>query len=103
MTASAHSFIFALAIGAAVISLWIVVRFPRLGPATVKGSCVQVVAAYLVGSVLPAYLIGCFSRLPYPFSLGLAVVVGALAPTIYLFLAIAWLIRGLQGLLSTAR
>ena len=41
---SIEAFVVALALGAALLAIWAVVRFPRLGPETLGGAMVQVAA-----------------------------------------------------------
>jgi hypothetical protein len=89
--------------GAVAIALWTVVRFPRLAPKSITTACLHVVTAYVGGLALAGALIGFFASLPIPGAFELAVVAGALPPSVYLFASIAWFIRSLQGLLAMSR
>jgi len=48
-----HSILFAYACGAALLAVWLVVRFPTFGPSSVIGSIGMLFAACVVASVVP--------------------------------------------------
>jgi hypothetical protein len=98
-----HTYGFVLGAGGALIALWAVTRFPRIGPTNIAISAVNVVAAYLGGLAVSSVLTAYFGGLPVPGSFELAVIGGALPAIVYLFVSIAWLIRCLQGKLMPTR
>jgi hypothetical protein len=100
---SIGAFVVALALGAALLALWAVVRFPRLGPETLTGALAQVAVAFLSGLILVP--IGMRSALAWDATLGplAAVFVFALPGLLYLFLASLWAMRVLQQMMSRAR
>jgi hypothetical protein len=100
---SIGAFVVALALGAAVLALWAVVRFPRLGPETLSGALVQVAVALLSGLVLVP--IGMRSALAWDPTIGplAAVFVFALPGLLYVFLASLWAMRVLQQMMRRAR
>jgi hypothetical protein len=103
MTMSVHTYGFVLGGGGAMIALWTVTRFPRVGPTNIAISAVNVVAAYIGGLALSSVLTTYFGGLRVPGSFELAVIGGALPAVVYLFVSIAWLIRCLQGMLMPTR
>jgi hypothetical protein len=100
---SIGAFVVALALGAALLALWAIVRFPRLGPETLMGALAQVAIAFLSGLILVP--IGMRSALAWDATLGplAAVFVFALPGLLYLFLASLWAMRVLQQMMSRAR
>jgi hypothetical protein len=97
---SGHSFTLVLTVAGAILSLWVVVRFPRIGPKSLYVALANVVVAYLVGIAAAGPLMDFLQRVHVPGSIALTVVGGALPPLVYLFTSAAWLIRSLQGLLA---
>jgi hypothetical protein len=96
---SLSAFIIFLTLGAAALALWTVVRFPKLGPASLGGALVQVMIAMAAGwLVVPA---GMKSALVLDPPVGPLVAVFAFAlPSLgYLFLATLWAMRVLQGMM----
>lgn len=89
---SGETFLFALVLGAGALALWVVVRFPRLGPVRLSWAILHVAAACLVASLLDPgmRLVGAESS---GFGLAVAVFGLALPGLTYMFLAGAWLIR----------
>jgi hypothetical protein len=49
-----HSVLFAYACGAALLAVWLVVRFPAFGPNSIVGSIALLFGACVVASVVPA-------------------------------------------------
>ena len=49
---SIGAFVVALALGAALLAIWAVVRFPRMGPETLTGALVQITVSFLSGLIL---------------------------------------------------
>jgi hypothetical protein len=103
MTMTVHTYGLVLAGGGALLALWAVARFPRVGPTKIAISAVNVVVAYLGGLALSSVLTAYFGRLAVPGAFELAVIGGALPAIVYLFVSIAWLIRCLQGKLMPSR
>jgi hypothetical protein len=92
---SAQSFLIFLTVGAALLGLWTVVRFPRLGPTSLAGSLIQLALALLVGmAVSPLMSVVVGSGLPLA---GFIAIFGLALPALtYMFLTGAWLIRFAQ-------
>jgi hypothetical protein len=95
--------LFAFAIGAAALAIWINVRFPRLAPAHFKAAFLHVGAAMLIAHVV--------TSTRYELNLGLAWPAGTLVhlfalllPTIvYGLLAGLWFLKLAQGTLNAYR
>jgi hypothetical protein len=86
---SEDGFLLLLSLGAAVLALWIALRFPTLGPSNVGRALLHVAAALAVGyAVAPAMRL-----LGAPASPLVPVLCVALPGLIYMFLSGAWLIR----------
>jgi hypothetical protein len=100
---SIGTFVVALALGAAVLAIWAVVRFPRMGPESLTGALVQITVAFLSGLILVP--MGMRSALGWSPTLGplAAVFVFALPSLLYLFLASLWAMRVLQQMMRRAR
>jgi hypothetical protein len=100
---STEGFVVALSLGAALLALWAVMRFPRLGPETLAGAMVQVAVAFLSGVILVP--IGMRTALAWDATLGplAAIFVFALPGLLYLFLASLWAMRVLQQMMRRAR
>jgi hypothetical protein len=100
---SLGAFIIVLTVAAAVLALWAVVRFPRMGPETLAGALVQVAVAFVAGSLLVP--VGMRSALTWHTTAGplAAVFVFALPGLLYLFLASIWAMRVLQQMMNRAR
>jgi flagellar biogenesis protein FliO len=99
MQISPQEYLLVLMVGAAVLALWLVVRFPRVAPARMWVAALHVVAAFAVGPVIVDHAPDLFSGLPLPRGLVIAVVLGMLPPAIYIFLSLAWLIQHFQRVL----
>jgi hypothetical protein len=86
---SKDAFLFALVVGAALLALWVAVRFPGQGPSTISMAFLHVGVAMLVSAVLSpamAFVAG-------GGGVFLAVFAVALPALIYMFLAGIWLTR----------
>jgi hypothetical protein len=96
------TFIIFIAVGSALVALWINVRFPKLMPWNLGRMLLHVVIAVLcVYAVGPAMSIVTDSGIPAP---NLAAVFGIGFPTlVYEFLVGAWLIRLAQATASGFR
>jgi hypothetical protein len=100
---SLGTFVVVLALGAAALAIWAVVRFPKMGPETLVGALAQVAIAFLAGLILVP--IGMQSALGWDSTIGplAAVFVFALPGLLYLFLASLWAMRVLQQMLNRTR
>ena len=97
-----HSILLAYACGAALLAVWLVVRFPSFGPSSVMGSTGLLVAAFCVASVVPILL----QALVAGGSLvaGFFALVGLVLPTLALiFWAAVLLLRACVGLFPGLR
>jgi hypothetical protein len=91
-----HTFVICMAVGAAVVALWINVRFPRLMPWKMGRLLIHIVLALLaVQAVSPA--IGSVLSLRIPAASLVAVFAIAFPVLVYNFLVGAWLIRLAQA------
>jgi hypothetical protein len=96
---SIQGFVLAEAVGAALLALWLVVRYPGPGPTSFRGASLQVGASMLVGWALaPITTLVVGSGVPAAAFLAAFLVV--LPGLIYMFLAWAWMVRVLQGALG---
>jgi hypothetical protein len=97
-----HSILLAYACGAALLAVWLVVRFPDFGPSTVMTSTGTLLAAFVVAAVVPPVvqaLVGDGNRLG-----GFVSLVGLVLPTLALvFWASLRLFRACAGLLPGMR
>jgi hypothetical protein len=99
MQISPQEYLLVLIVGAAVLALWFVVRFPNAAPARIWVAALHVVAAFAIGPIVVDRAPDLFSGLPLPRGLVLAVVLGMLPPATYIFLSLAWLIQHFQRML----
>jgi hypothetical protein len=93
------TFVLFLCTGAAVLALWLVVRFPEFGPADLSKALLHVALSIVVLQLLvPAiHLVGS-TGLP---GAQLVVSFGIVLPGLtYVFVAAAWLIRAAQARLQ---
>jgi hypothetical protein len=81
-----------LSAGAAALALWVLARFPQLGPTRVSGALIHLAAALLAGWVA-APLLASTAAAGRPVLGLLAFVLPALT---YVFLAMAWLLGAAQ-------
>lgn len=100
MEISPQGFVFVIMIGAALLALWFVMRFPRLTPKTLWVATLHVVLAFAIGPILVDYGPDLFRGLPVPNGLVIAVVLGMLPPATYICLSLAWLIQNFQRLIA---
>ena len=94
-------FVLFLALGAAIVALWIELRFPALAPATLRTSLVHAAVASVALVVVPAAF---DPMLAVRDSLAVALVAlfgGVFPVLVYAFLTLTWLVkplaRGLPG------
>jgi hypothetical protein len=96
---SIQAFVLVEATGAALLALWLVLRYPKSGPTSFRGASVQIGAAVLLGWVLaPITTLVVGSGIPAPGFLAALLVV--LPGFVYIFLACAWMMKVLQGALG---
>lgn len=97
-----HSILLAYACGAALLAVWLVVRFPGFGPTSVTGSTGLLLAAFVVASVVPVlvqWLVGGGSLVG-----GFVALIGLVLPTLALmFWAAVLLFRACAGLFPGLR
>jgi hypothetical protein len=90
-------FLVALAVGAALIAVWLDVRFETFGPSDFRGAIIHVGLALAVGWLLvPAALAGVLALGAGPM---VALFGLALPSLVYVFLAAFWVVKQAQGLL----
>jgi hypothetical protein len=90
-------FLVALAVGAALIAVWLDFRFGRIGPGDFRGAMLHVGLALAVGWLLvPAGLASVLAMGASP----MVALFGVAFPSlVYLFLAAFWIVKQAQGLL----
>jgi hypothetical protein len=89
---SVDSFVIVLCLVAAVLAVWIVARWPKVGPKSLPPGLLHVMLAVLVGAVT-APAIRAFASLGLPGTI-LVVTLGIALPALtYMFLATVWLLR----------
>jgi hypothetical protein len=96
---SMTTFMMLLCTGSAVLALWLVVRFPDLGPSDVTKALLHVALSIVaLQLVVPAIHVVAATGLP---AAQLVVSFGIVLPGLtYVFVAAAWLIRAAQGRLQ---
>jgi len=86
-------------VGGAALALWLLNRFPRLGPRTIMGATGAVIAAFMVAGVVPSLLeviVAARSRVG-----AVVALIGLVLPTLAaIFWSAACLLRAFCGLLS---
>jgi hypothetical protein len=100
---SAHTYSQILMVCAAVLAYWTTVRFPNVRPQTLAAASAHVVLAYLAILTVAGSLSDYLYALPVSGSFELAVIAGALVPTVYFFLSLCWIVRSLQTLTLSRR
>jgi len=93
---SIASFVLLLCVGAALLALWLVVRFPDLGPSDVTWALLHVALSIVLGQLMLAS-IGVVGRSGVPAAQFVAAFGIVLPGLIYMFVAAAWLIRAAAG------
>ncbi len=101
MEISPQGFVLVIMIGAALLALWFVIRFPGATPARVWIAALHVVAALAIGPIVVDVGPDLFrGLLPVPNGLVIAIVLGMLPPATYICLSLAWLIQNFQRLIA---
>ena len=100
---SIGSFVIALTVGAALLALWTSVRFPRIGPETLRGALVQVAIALVAGWFLVPAAVTAVVDWASPAGPLVAMLLFVLPALTYLFLASLWAMRVLQEMMGRAR
>jgi hypothetical protein len=93
-----HAFVMALALGGALLGLWLSVRFERVAPKTGKGAGLCFVAAWFVSGLAGPLAANALLYLPA----GLALLVSVLPVLAVTFALTAWVLRYFVGLLGHA-
>ena len=94
---SVRTFLCAELTGAAVLALWTVARFPRLGPKSMRSALVGCIAGFVLLQVVPLG-VGLALRFPHG---EYAALFGWLLPSMFaVFLTFAWVMRLLAGMLG---
>lgn len=93
---SIASFVLVLCVGAALLALWLVVRFPDFGPSEITWALLHVALSVVLAQLmLRAIGIVGSSGVPAPrFVAAFGIVLPGLT---YMFVAAAWLIRAAAG------
>jgi hypothetical protein len=91
-----QAFFFALATGAAVLALWILVRFTGFGPRSLIWAGVNAVAAYTLLRVAPS-IVHAINASETPVRQFVAVFAFALPMFVYGFLSGGWVTRAALG------
>jgi hypothetical protein len=98
---SVQTFILILALGSAVLALWIVVRLPQLGPHDLRRALLHIVLSIAVGYVV-APLIRGITAIGIPGPAYVGTFAFALPALTYMFLAAAWMMRVMRDLFQGA-
>ena len=101
MVISPQEYVLVIMIGAALLALWFVIRFPKLTPARLWVAALHSVLALAIGPIVVQNAPELFRGLPVPNGLVIAAVLGILPPATYICLSMAWLIQNFQRLIST--
>jgi hypothetical protein len=96
---SAQAFATSLAAGAALLALWTVLRFDRIGPRTVFWAMVNVIAACVLLQVLLPAALGTIAESGIPAATWISVFGVALPLLFYAFVSGGWIVRAAMSLL----
>jgi hypothetical protein len=99
---SIATFVLVLCAGSALLALWLVVRFPELGPSDMTWALLHV-ALSIVAAQLMVRSIGVVGRSGVPAARFVAAFGVVLPALTYMFVAAAWLIRAAAGRLQGPR
>jgi hypothetical protein len=96
---SIESFVLFLCIGAALLAIWLVVRFPDRGPSDLTWALLHVALSIVLGQLIVAS-IGALDTVGVPAARFVAAFGIVLPCLTYMFVAAAWLIRATAGRLQ---
>jgi NAD/NADP transhydrogenase beta subunit len=99
---SIESFVLFLCIGAALLAIWLVVRFPDRGPSDLTWALLHVALSIVLGQLIVAS-IGALDTVGVPAARFVAAFGIVLPCLTYMFVAAAWLIRAAAGRLQGPR
>jgi hypothetical protein len=99
---SIATFVLVLCVGAALLALWLVVRFPELGPREITWALLHVAISVVVLQLL-THTIGVVGRAGVPAARFVAAFGIVLPGLMYMFVAAAWLMRAAAGRLQGPR
>jgi hypothetical protein len=99
---SIATFVLVLCVGAALLALWLVVRFPELGPSEITWALLHVALSVVVAQVM-LRSIGVVGRSGVPAARFVAAFGIVLPGLMYMFVAAAWLMRAAAGRLQGPR
>jgi hypothetical protein len=100
---SASSFVLFLAVGAALLAMWVEARFPSLGPTEWRRIAAHLVGAFLVIHLGMPWLGEVVRSSGVPAPAPVTALAVALPAITYLFLASLWILKRTQGLMSGLR
>jgi hypothetical protein len=89
---SLTAYLYLEAVSAAVLALWVIARWPRLGPKSIVTAVTLVLVALMVGNIAPA---GIAAVITLPGGVYAALFGFVLPVLLLIFLASGWLIRSL--------
>jgi hypothetical protein len=92
----AWAFVACMLVGSVLLAAWTLLRFERLGPRSLTGGFIAVLAGMMLVTGLPAFIDGVLAaHIP---AARLVIVFGLALPTFtYLFLASGWFMRSILG------
>ena len=99
---SIATFVLVLCVGAALLALWLVVRFPELEPRDITWALLHVALSVVVGELM-VRTIGIVGRSGVPAARFVAAFGIVLPGLMYMFVAAAWLMRAAAGRLQGPR
>jgi len=99
---SIATFVLVLCVGAALLALWVVVRFPDLGPRDVTWALLHVALSVVLGQLM-VRSIGVVGSSGVPAARFVASFGIVLPGLTYMFVAAAWLMRAAAGRLQGPR
>src|SRR4051794_5363236 len=94
----AHAYLLLVALGSALVGMWIAVRLEWATPKTARGAGLCVVAAWLLPGVVGPLFIAALSRMPAT----LAILVAVFPVLVVMFALTAFALRYFVGLLGSA-
>ena len=89
-------------VGSALVAFWFAARFPDAGPRTIAGALLHVFAALALGNLIEPAMTA-IQGWPVPDPLVASLFLGAFPLLVYIFLACAWLVQTMHGLLTGYR